>query len=240
METIKYFHQPTIGESLGNGWYTMKKYFLWLFVAVVVSIIFNSTSRFGFSGNHTEGFDFKAFGWRFDAFPGITLLMVGTILIGLSIYLLVRPVFDYGADMMFLEAARDREPDPKWLIRGFQGGMYLNIVLANLIVFAIVLAGFILFIIPGFIFLCRLAFVSYLVMDKKLDAIRAIELSWRLTKGYGWIIFGMGLMAIPIILVGIICLIVGIFPAIIWIESSFASLYQAVLTKREQSQTYVE
>ncbi|MBN2805028.1 MAG: hypothetical protein JXR22_00075 [Prolixibacteraceae bacterium] len=239
METIKYFHQPTISESLGNGWYTMKKYFLWLFVAIVVSIIFDSTSRFSFSGKSTGGFDFKAFGWTFDAFPAITVMMVVVVLIGLSFFLLVRPVILYGADKMFLDAARDQEPDPKWLFRGFQT-LYLNIVISHLITFAIVVAGFILLIIPGIVFLCRLAFVSYLVMDKQLDPIRAIESSWRLTRGHGWTIFGLGLMTIPIFILGILCLIVGVFPAAIWIEASFASLYQSILTHRQTIDYNVE
>jgi uncharacterized protein YqgC (DUF456 family) len=38
----------------------------------------------------------------------------------------------------------------------------------------------------------------------------------------------MGLLCIPIIIVGLLCLIIGIFPAIIFISASFASLYQAV------------
>jgi uncharacterized membrane protein len=74
-------------------------------------------------------------------------------------------------------------------------------------------------------------------MDKELDPIRALEESWRMTSGHGWTIFGLGLMAIPIFILGLICLFVGVFPAIIWIKSSFASLYQAILTKREQNET---
>jgi hypothetical protein len=42
-------------------------------------------------------------------------------------------------------------------------------------------------------------------------------------------------MAIPIAIAGLICLIVGIFPAIIWIEASFASLYQAVAFVKERN-----
>jgi len=41
----------------------------------------------------------------------------------------------------------------------------------------------------------------------------------------------MAIMSFFICLAGLICLVVGIFPAIIWIESSFASLYWAVATK---------
>jgi len=69
------------------------------------------------------------------------------------------------------------------------------------------------------------------VMDEKMEAIEAIKKSWEMTRGYSWTIFGMAIMSFFICLAGLICLVVGIFPAIIWIESSFASLYWAVATK---------
>jgi uncharacterized membrane protein len=67
-------------------------------------------------------------------------------------------------------------------------------------------------------------------MDKKMDAITAVEESWRLTKGYGWTIFAMGLVSFFIILFGLLMLIIGIFPAIMWVSGSFAALYNDVLT----------
>jgi uncharacterized membrane protein len=110
---------------------------------------------------------------------------------------------------------------------------YLHIVLANLLVFALVVIGFFALIIPGIIIACRLVFVSYIVMDKKLDPIEAVELSWKLTKGHGWRIFFMAIISFFIGLFGFLMLIVGIFPAIIWICSSFASLYESVLREKE-------
>jgi len=67
-------------------------------------------------------------------------------------------------------------------------------------------------------------------MDKQMDPIRAIEESWRLTRGYGWTIFGLGIVSFFIGILGLAMLIVGIFPAIVLINAAFASLYQAVLT----------
>lgn len=234
MEQIKYFHQPTISESLGNGWYTMKRYFLWLFVAVFISGLFSGPYKWGFQ-NHTnngENLNFweNGFSNGFGVLAGITLLVLIGILAALAIGFLVKPVISYGANMMFIQAVRDQEPDIKWLFRGFQTN-YFNIILANLLTFAIIAMGFVALIIPGIILSCRLMFVSYLVMDKNLDPIRAIEESWRMTKGHGWTIFGLGFISIFIFILGLACLIVGVFPAMIWISASFASLYQSVLTE---------
>jgi hypothetical protein len=44
---------------------------------------------------------------------------------------------------------------------------YLNAVLAYLLVTVIIIIGFVLLIIPGIIFACKLAFVPYLIVDQK-------------------------------------------------------------------------
>lgn len=237
MEHIKYFHQPTISESLGNGWYTLKHYFLWLFVAVIIDGLFNGPIKYTFSNSSDNGnnWDFLENGFSSGAgvLAGLTILVLFGILLALAITFLVRPVIAYGANMMFIQGVRNQKPDIRWLFRGFQNN-YFNIVLANLLTFGIVAMGFVALIIPGIILSCRLAFVSYLVMDKELDPIRAVEESWRLTKGYGWTIFGLAFVSIFIFILGLLCLFVGVFPAIIWIKASFASFYQAVLTEKEQ------
>ena len=234
MEQIKYFHQPNISESLGNGWYTMKKYFLPLLLAIIVSGLFNSGPRYTFSDKNSGDWS-----WTHNFFTYNMpdhLFMAGWILVlvllGVGITLFISPVFSYGSTMMFIQGARDQQPEPRKLIEGFKTN-YFNIVLANLLTVAVVIMGFIALIIPGIIILCRLVFVANLVMDKGLDPIKAIEGSWRLTKGHGWTIFGLGFLSIFIFILGLICLFVGVFPALIWINASFASLYQAILTEKE-------
>jgi len=135
--------------------------------------------------------------------------------------------------MTFVQAVRKIKPDFELLVRGFWEN-YLHIVLANLLVAALVILGCFALLIPGIIIGCRLVFVSYIVMDKKLDPIEAVELSWKLTRGHGWRIFAMGFVSFFIILFGLILFIVGIFPAIMWVSSSFATLYQSVLIEKEK------
>jgi uncharacterized membrane protein len=231
MEEIKYFHQPTISESLGNGWFVMKKYFLWLLLVVIICGLFDSPSKFGYNFNSHNGVTSNPF----RDFPGILGLVALGILVALFVFFLVKPVISYGAKLIYLKCTRDIDPDLKDLFLGFQRN-YFDIVLANLLVFIIVVFGCVFLLIPGIIFACRLAFVPYLVMDKKLDPVKAVEESWRMTKGYGWTIFGLALMSIPIVIAGFICLIVGVFPALILINSSFASLYQAVENAEKSDQ----
>ncbi|MFH1297077.1 MAG: hypothetical protein ABIJ04_07385 [Bacteroidota bacterium] len=144
---------------------------------------------------------------------------------------LVYTVFDFGAKYLFLQGVRREQVDVKNILRGFD--YYLNIILANLLMMALIGIAFLALIIPGIIVACRLAFVPYLVMDKNLDAIAAVEESWRMTKGYGWTIFGMGVVSILIAIAGLLCLVVGIIPAFIWISAAFATIYQTVLNQKE-------
>ena len=101
--------------------------------------------------------------------------------------------------------------------------------------FIIVAIGFILIIVPGIIFACKLAFTPYLVVDRKMAVIDAVKGSWNMTNGHAWKVFFIGLLAIPIGIVGLICFIVGIIPAIMWIRMAFASLYHAVSISSEAS-----
>ena len=161
----------------------------------------------------------------FNVFLGIFALFA------LAYAFLVTPVFQYGQDILFVHAARKQKLEFKTLISGFSEN-YLHIILANLLVFTIIMIGIIMLIIPGIILGCRLVFVSYLVMDRKLDPIEAVEESWRLTKGHGWTIFFMAFVSFFIIVFGFNLLIIGIFPAIIWVSSAFAVLYQDVLEEK--------
>ena len=112
---------------------------------------------------------------------------------------------------------------------------YWNAVLASLLVSIIIGIGLILLIVPGIIFACKLAFTPYLVVDRKMAVIEAIQESWRMTGGHAWKIFLIGLLAIPILIAGLICFGVGVIISIMWITLAFASLYHAVAMSEEAS-----
>jgi len=233
---------PGFGNSFGTGWKVMADNFLRLFLVIIVlSIVTAPMKMFNFHFDHS---DLNRLPFIFDHDMGenirhaLTLGSLGIFaaffgLLAMLYMFLVAPVFQYGGKMIFVQAVRRIKPDFELLIKGFMEN-YLNIILANLLVFALVVLGCFALIIPGIIIGCRLVFVSYIIMDKKLDPIEAVEMSWRLTRGHGWQIFLMGLVSFFIIIFGLILLIIGIFPAIMWISSSFATLYESVLKEKEK------
>lgn len=207
--------RATFSESFSYGWEIMKLDFLRLFLIIIVLVVVMSPASAADAVDEMHS-------------AGAVILQVMVM----AYFFLVIPVFSYSADYLFLQSVRREGVDVKNIIRGFDN--YLNIILAHLLMVALIGIAFIALVIPGIIVACRLAFVPYLVMDKKMEAVAAVEESWRLTRGHGWTIFGMGIVSFFIIIAGLLMLIVGIFPAIIWIKAAFATLYQAVLNERER------
>jgi uncharacterized membrane protein len=236
METKRvYSYVPSFSGSYGTGWKVMADNFLrLLLVVLVMAIISGPMSIFGHGNVKVDPFDFDSIPFDMDNFfkigaVGVAAAFLG--LIGLLYFLLLRPVFQYGAKMMFVQSARQITPDFEMLIKGFSKS-YLNIVLANLLVTALVGIGIVFLIVPGIIIACRLAFTPYLVIDRNLDPIKAAEESWRLTRGHGWTIFLMGVVAFFIFIAGFICFFIGVLVADMWVRSAYATLYQSVLIEK--------
>lgn len=212
MELINNDKKPeaTISGSYGYGWQQMKKHFLYFFLILLIIGIAESPASMASES-------------ELDNSAIIVVLQI----ISAAYALLLLPVFTYGGDLLYLRGIRNEEIDFSELFVGFRE-KYVHIVLANLLKFAIIGMGFVLLIVPGIILACRLVFVSFLVMDKGLEPIAAVEKSWEMTKGHGWKIFGLGLLAIPVFIAGLLCFIVGAFVAVMWISAAFTSLYHAI------------
>ena len=242
METnSEYKLVPGFSNSFGTGWRVMADNFLRLLLVIVILAVLVAPFKIFNMNFGPSDFHGAPWNWNWDDekswehFFGLASLGIFAAffaLIAMLYAFLVAPVFKYGGDIIFVRAVRKIKPDFEYLIKGFMEN-YLHIVLANLLVFALIILGMFALIVPGIIIACRLAFVSYIVMDKKLDPIEAVELSWKLTKGHGWQIFFMGFASFFIAIFGLILMIVGIFPAIMWICSSFAALYESVLREKE-------
>ena len=200
---------PGAIASYRNGWRQLWRYILELFVIGLI-------------------FFFIALPFEFMSSTAERMQCVGALLGFMAfIYgiLLILPLI-YGLVFAHLKAVRGDKLEIKDLFAVFQN--YWHAVLASLLVGIIFSIGIALLIVPGIIFACKLAFVPYLVVDRRMETIEAVKKSWDMTRGHAWTIFLMGLLAVPIVLLGLICLGVGVIPAAMWILAAFASLYHAV------------
>jgi uncharacterized membrane protein len=201
---------PGVGSSYSNAWRQLWKHFLVLLLIGIVYGLISSVS------------------WVFR-FAAVGLSPI----LSLAYSILLPNPLGYGVAFAYLKAARGDPVKVKDMFEVFHN--YWNVVLASLLVGVIVAIGLVLLIIPGIIFACKLAFTPYLVVDRKMAIIEAVKESWRMTGGYSWKVFLIGLLAIPICIAGLICFGVGIIIAIMWITLAFASLYHAVSKLSEAS-----
>ena len=201
---------PEASKSYSAGWRVIGTYFIELLViGIVYSILSGPMSIIQFKD---DGFE-----WY----------MIPLILFGMLYGIFVAGPIGYGANWVFLKAVRGERVEVKDIFAVFQRN-YWNAVVANVVVMVIVGMGFIMLVVPGIIFACRLAFVPYLVVDKQMDVMEALKVSWNMTRGHAGHIFLMGVMAFFIGIGGLLLFIVGIFVSIMWIKASFAAMYYAV------------
>ena len=201
---------PDAGSSYSVGWKVLKAFFVELLViSIVYMILTGPVSVVQWENNSFEWF------------------LVPLALFGITYGIFVAGPIQYGASWVFLKAVRGERIEVRDIFVVFQRN-YWNVVIANIVVGIIIGLGIIMLIVPGIIFACRLAFVPYLVVDREMDVMDALRVSWDMTRGYGWQIFLMGLLAVPVVLLGILCFVVGVFVSVMWISTAFAAMYHAV------------
>ncbi len=169
-----------VGASYGNGWRQLWKNFLLLFLIGIITVLIASpgsvVSRIG------------------QEIGGATTAVA--ILFSMAYGILLTSPLAYGVSFAYLTAARNDPLDIRDMFEAFHN--YWNAVLASLLVGIIIGVGIVFLIVPGIIFACKLAFAPYLVVDRQMTVIEAIEESWRMTRGHAWTVFLVGLLGIPI------------------------------------------
>jgi hypothetical protein len=204
MEREQFISRPNASDAFGAGWDALKTYFLeFLLVTLVVMVISSLGSLF------SQGDSFGSAGFSF---------LIGIFVTG---------PLSFGSSYYFLKAMRGDDFELSDIFTPFREN-YLQVVLASIAYSAIIVIGIIFLIVPGIIFAIRLSFVPYLVMDEKLDPIEAIKTSWEMTRGFGGNIFLFGFFAFLVGILGLILLIIGIIPAAMLIQASFAAFYLGV------------
>lgn len=203
---------PNPGDCFGHSWRVLWQMFLPLFLVGIVyfalSVVINI-------------FSFLITDYELS---GMVVYIVVVIAYGI---LILGPA-QYGVYYAYLKGVRGEKVDVQDIF-SFKDN-YLNVIIANLLTAFIIGFGIILLIIPGIIFACKLAFVPYLVMDKKMDAMEAIKTSWEMTEGHAVNIFVIGLISIFLSIGGLIAFLVGVVIAAMWITLALASMYYSVDT----------
>jgi hypothetical protein len=212
--TSKYFN---FSDVLEYGWRVMKANF-WFFVGVGVVFLIVSylpaIARIVVKNlNLPRAYDiaavifFQILGWVVSIVLGI-----GLIKIALSFCDEQKPEFGT------LFAARGCF----WRYLG-------TVILYTLIIFA----GFILLIVPGIIWSIKFYFCYYFIVDKGLGPIEALKASNRTTMGVKWELFGFGILCGLINMLGMLCLVVGMFATFPIVIVANALIYRQLLAQTD-------
>lgn len=216
-ETTTAQFEPTAGSCYGHGWGVLWKNFLELLLVSIILLVAAIPATWlsiADEMGHYEGFLLIFFAFIYS--------------------IMVLAPLEYGLPYVALKAARGDKVEVKDILEPFKN--YLNVVLANLLVDFTILVGLFFFIAPGIYFAVKLAFVPFLVVDQKLDVIEAFKESWRMTGGYGFEIFLIGLIAIPIYIGGFLLLGVGAIISTLWVSVATASMFHAVILRQKRKE----
>jgi len=104
--------------------------------------------------------------------------------------------------------------------------MTLPYIFGKFIYGLIVLVGLALLIVPGIIVAYMFLYVGYLIVDRGMGPIVALQESRVLTDGYKWHLFFFSIIVMIANLIGAVCLFVGLFVSIPTTLMAFVYIYR--------------
>ena len=139
-------------------------------------------------------------------------------------FLLAGPL-QLGLCFFFLNLVRGEETRFELLFEGFKP--LLTVLLSYAIIAALTIVGLILLIGPGIIVALGFSMTYYVIADDPEITFQvALEQSWKLTDGYKMELLVLNLRFIPWYLLGLLCLIVGVFAVSPWHNTTLALYYE--------------
>jgi uncharacterized membrane protein len=112
--------------------------------------------------------------------------------------------------------------------------------LAGTILYGLIVAGgTLLLIIPGIIWAIKFQYYSYFIVDKGLGPIEALKASSTITKGVKWDLLLFGLLLFCINLLGLLCLVVGLFVTVPTTMLAYTFVYRRLESQLDVSQTSI-
>lgn len=113
------------------------------------------------------------------------------------------------------------------LVAGYR--RYLPLLGTVILMTILIVACFVLLVVPGIIASFGLMQAPLLVVDKGLGPVEAIQGSWSMMRGYKLDAFFLGLVGIALVILGALALLVGLFVAIPVVAAAGAAFYERVL-----------
>lgn len=177
----------SIKEIISSGWATMKKNFWYFVIFLIVTAAIQGPIQLSSSKPASS-----------------SILMIAGLLVSTLIALLSAKIS--------LDAANGK----KLSLNSLSGvsSQYFSFFVVTILTGLILMAGFVLLVVPGIIWAIQFSMAPYLVIDKKMNPIDAMKESSKMTKGIKWQLFRFGLTIIGINILGVLALGIGLFATI--------------------------
>jgi uncharacterized membrane protein len=113
--------------------------------------------------------------------------------------------------------------------------LFFKYLFGSILYVLIFCAGLILLIFPGIIWGIKFGLFPYFIIDKGLGPIKALKASAKTTMGARWDLLGFGFVVSIISLLGVLCLVIGIFATIPTTMIAAALVYRRLLSQTKKA-----
>jgi uncharacterized membrane protein len=200
----------SIIESLSYGFAKTKKFFWMILGLYVLTELIQFVLTF--AGNLLVGLTTNS-----------TLEWLVIFLVVQAIVLYVSIMISLGWFRVFLAVLAGKAPALAYFLDAKNHKYFWSLVGTNILCGLIVIAGLILCVIPGFVWLYTYMYAPLLVVDEKLSPTKALAASRKLVTGQRLNLFVWSLALIGVNIVGALCLGVGLLITVP--TTYFASIY---------------
>ena len=183
------------GEALSFGWDTVKEHFWHLVVLLII----------GFAVEIAPSIVFALFPESMEENIAITVIE-GFISSAVSYFITM------GFINISLKFCGGEKPEIGDLFSCFP--LLLKYLIGTLLYGLIALAGLILLVVPGVIWILKFQFYGYLIVDQEMGPIEALKRSYAITTDVKLDLFLFALMLIGINILGLLALLLGLFATI--------------------------
>jgi uncharacterized membrane protein len=205
----------SIGDSLKFGWDNAGKNWIIFLVYFVFAIALSA-----FQNSLTSIVDKVGFSKTMVLIPENIISIAG---------LVASIILGMGLVKVMLKIVDGVKPQAEDLYSTYKN--FFSYLGVSILYGLIVLAGFILLLVPGICWGIKYRFAPTLVIDKGMGPMEALRESAKMTEGQKWDLFALGFVQFAVIIIGLIALVIGIFPAIIIIGLSSTYIYRRLSIK---------
>ncbi|MGB3341123.1 MAG: hypothetical protein WBB37_06550 [bacterium] len=199
-------------EAIKYGWSIMKAN-LWYFVGILI-VAWLVVGIPGALADHFQKNDMGFLALLFNIITSVlrVIISIGMIKIALKFLAKEKPEF---IDLF-----------------GFQGNFW-RFVGGSILYGLIVIAGFILLIVPGIYWAIKFQWFGYCIVDQKLGPVNALKKSAEMTQTVKWQLLGFAFVIAGINILGFLCLFIGLFATVPTTLMAYAFVYRKLVGQTE-------